>query len=123
MTMINNTIDKTILAAANSAAQDVANEFSLSTIADNGDMSDVSYDIADTFINQLSHTFTEIENHENYEDFRNTLADHIFTDAANAVYYAFTPNPDPSGTNFAEEVARTIADNMLTFDMLPEDEN
>lgn len=109
-------INEQILSASILAASDAASEFDLITIADTGDAPEFASDLADTFLYQLTYNRPHIKEHENYEDFKTSLADSLLHDASNALYVALNPSlVEENQKRFAINAAATIESEMTSF--------
>ena len=111
-------INPTLLAVAIAAASEIATEFSLLDIIDIGDGPDYARTLADTFLSYLENGRTHIQEHENYDDFREHLADALLADASNVLSQALDPSHIQEDSEwFAKNAAITIESQMNEFDI------
>ena len=109
-------VNPTLLVAASKAASELATEFDLIDIADIGDGPEYARTLADTFMSYIENNKPHIQEHENYQDFKESLADALIADTTNVLSQALDPaNVQEDPEWFAKNATITIESEMDAF--------
>ena len=104
-----------------SSSQNVANQYSLTNIADSGDAPEFARDVADTFLSELVSAYPHIAENKNYETFREDLADGLLSEMNDIFYEAITADVDTPRTILADYAAGAIENALSNFSISLED--